>query len=328
MILFFYGTDSYRSFTKLRALKQKYVDASLGDTNLVTLDSRSTQPAALASQLLALPFLAKTRLVVLPELLSTGPTALQEKFGELLERIPATTVAVVYESGMPDRRSRLFKQLIKIAKCQEFAPLVGRSLEAWISSLLTPFQVEIVPAAREELLARTNGDSWALVTELTKLATALLDRSPGKRIIDRALLASLVQRTQTERVFTLTDALMSSDLNKMLTIVSKLINQGENEQQLIGLIASSLRALCLIRSALDAGKTSPHALCEATRLTPLILAKHRPAAEKTSLTTLASTLSRLAELDAATKRGIIEPGLGLDLFLIGQTNFRLLFPLF
>src|SRR5690606_20925699 len=111
MIIFFYGDDSYRSFRKLGELKAKYIDASLGDTNLSQIDVANCTVDQMTSALLAFPFLAKTRLVVLNRLLSKGSKHIQEKFLDLLEKIPDTTVAVVYEAGVPDRRTALFKRL-------------------------------------------------------------------------------------------------------------------------------------------------------------------------------------------------------------------------
>ncbi len=322
MILFFYGEDSYRSFQKLKDLKIKYVDASLGDTNLTTIDAAAAKPADLAGQLFALPFLAKTRLVVLPELLSKGKKELQEKVIELLPNIPETTVAVIYEPGVPDRRSRLFKALAKEATVQEFTPLAGRQRSAWIGQELSRFGATITPDAEHELAARASGDTWALATELAKLATAVSDRPAGKRIIDRPLVEALVARTPTEAIFALTDAYVAHKPARALSTLRTLLAQGENEQALVGLVASSLRSLLLIRDALDHGHTSQAAIAQASGLKPFVVGKHLAAAQKTSSPDLVRSFQLLADLDVATKTGMIGADIGLELFLLGKLNLR------
>jgi len=61
MILFFYGEDTYRLSKKLQELKERFVSASLGDTNLVTIEGEKASYQDLNRQIMALPFLSKKR---------------------------------------------------------------------------------------------------------------------------------------------------------------------------------------------------------------------------------------------------------------------------
>ena len=81
MILFLYGEDTYRSKQKLDAIKSKYIDASLGDTNLSVMDiadKKDTDFTDITRTVLALPFLAKNRLVIIKNLLNGKKQKLQE----------------------------------------------------------------------------------------------------------------------------------------------------------------------------------------------------------------------------------------------------------
>lgn len=315
MVLFFYGDDAYRSFQKLQELKRKYVDASLGDTNLAHLDCASLEPNVLASQLLALPFLAKTRLVVLDALLSRGSKELQEKFLDLLPKLPESTNVVVYESRTPDKRTSGFKRLLKETKAQEFAVLEGAQLAAWIDAELAGAGATITRSARDELVRRSDGSSWKLATELQKLATAVVDRPDGERVIDDALVDDLVQGVPTESVFALTDALASGNTEAALARLRVLLEQGENAQQLVALLASTLRTLLLLRDALDRGVTREPAIADATGLKSFVIRKNLAAARAQSFGELVGFMRALAELDVATKRGTIDPEVGLELFV-------------
>jgi DNA polymerase III delta subunit len=319
MLLFFYGQDGYRSFHKLQELKAKYIDASLGDTNLTTIDVASIKPEDLAPQLFALPFIAKTRLVVLPGLLSKAPKAVQEKFETLYAKIPESTVAVVYEPGIPDRRTTLFKQLIKAAKVQEFEALVGLKLNQWIDGLLATHETKILPQAREQLVAATSGDTWRLATELNKLATYLMDRPVPERKITPELVSTMVEGSPIVNIFSLTDALSTGNVASVVRQLRQLVMQGENEQYLIAMVGSSLRSLALIRDGLDQGATTPAALATITGLKPFVIQKQLSAARAVTMAELIDLSVGLTMLDAGLKNGTMQSEVGLELYLMRAT---------
>ncbi|MBI2589838.1 DNA polymerase III subunit delta [Candidatus Berkelbacteria bacterium] len=316
MIIFFYGEDGYRSFQKLHELKTRYIDASLGDTNLSHHLAAELEPDVLANSLLAFPFLAKTRLVIIENLLSKGAKPLQEKFLDLMPKIPESTVALVYESGLPDRRTQIFKTLVKQAKSQEFAPLAGLLLERWIEEFLTLRTVKIGPVARQELIIRLGGNSWRLATELEKLATYLADEPVEEREITPDHVELLVRSAPMINVFQLTDALVSGNQASTFKQLSLLLEQGENSQYLIALLASSIRTLALIRDALDRGLTSSTAIAAHTNLKPFVISKHLASAKKLTSKTVAQFFQALSNLDLKVKRGMMDADTGLELFVV------------
>lgn len=320
MLLFLYGEDRFRSQQKLQELKARYIDASLGDTNLSVLDPKSTQPNELASQLLAFPFLAKTRMVVLPELLSAGSKPLQEKFLDLIEKIPETTVAVAYEPGVPDQRTSAFKTILKAAKTQTFPLLTGHALTQWMTAWLEQWETRIDPAAAAQLVLLTNGQTGQLAMELRKLATSLIDRPAAERTITSELVAELVSALPTEEIFALTDAVLAQQPGRAMEASERLLSQGVAAQQLIGLLAGSWRSLALIHAALQAGTSNPAAIASVTKLNPYVVRKQLPAARSLSLKEIAAKYTALFELDLALKRGTIEPNAGMDLLILETAN--------
>lgn len=316
MLLFFYGADGYRSHQKLLELKRKYVDASLGDTNLSHLDAKTLEPDALASALLAYPFLAKTRLVILDGLMSRGSKALQEKFLDLLANVPETTVAVVYESGIPDRRTALFKRLTKEVNSTEFKPLQGRELAAWIDRELAPFGVAIESTARDRLVAQTAGTTWQLASDLGKLRDAVIGEPEGSRVITSEIVAELVTASPDESIFALTDALAAGRVDRALATLRQLMAQGENAQYLLAMVASTLRTGAIVRDTIDAGCSSPSQIATTTKLSPFVVGKHLALARRWSLADFALAMRALSDLDLGTKTGKIEAEVGLELFIL------------
>src|SRR3990167_2787898 len=120
MILFFYGEDTYRMRQKLKALKEKFVSASLGDTNLAVLDGAAVTYDEFIRQILAMPFLSKSRLVIVENLLKNGKKDILEKVPEALPKVPKSTVLVFVEEGNPDKRTSIYKKLNRPGQTQEF----------------------------------------------------------------------------------------------------------------------------------------------------------------------------------------------------------------
>src|SRR4030042_2543084 len=131
MIIFFYGEDTFRLRQKLNQLKEKFVSASFGDTNLAVLDGERTTNDEFFPQILAMPFLAKTRLVIVENLLGKAKKDVIEKIPEGFRKMTASTVLVFVEEGIPDRRTTLFKRLSK-ERVEEFKLLESDQLKRWI----------------------------------------------------------------------------------------------------------------------------------------------------------------------------------------------------
>lgn len=221
MILFFYGEDSYRSLEKVKAIREKYIDASLGDTNLAQLDGRTVKPEQLAAQIYALPFLAKTRLVILSDVFANK--SLADQLIKILPTVPDTTVLVVYDRDLPDKRLKLFKELNKFAKVQEYKPLTGVQLKNWIKAYLGRWSVTIDQLAEAELIKRTGGKTVRLATELKKLATQILDSD--QKVITFGQVQDQVISSDVISVFELTDALFKNPA-QALKILRQLLDQG------------------------------------------------------------------------------------------------------
>lgn len=299
---------------KLKEIKAKYIDASLGDTNLAELDGRSVKAADLAPQIYALPFLAKSRLVIIRDAFTK---TIQEELQDILPKVPDTTVLIIFESGLPDKRLKLFKELKKFAKVQEYPLLAGNLLNSWIRQFLSRWQVEIEPTALRELVERTGGVTARLATELTKLATQLL--SEPSRVIVKQHIVEQVASSAPTSVFALTDALLRSPSQALKTL-RQLLGQGENAQYLVAMVASGLRSLALIRWTLDQGH-SPADIARVTKLNPFVVKKQLSLARSLSLAEITSSYRRLADLDIGVKHGTIESSLALELFVGSKLAF-------
>src|SRR3989304_9730839 len=129
MIYFVYGTDTYRLKKTIDAMREKYEDVSGMNSSVFEGDYDSEK---IRSSVMSLPFLADKRLVVIKNIFS-GKDIDSKKIAEILDSNPDSTVVLFTQEGEPDKRTALYKRLVK-EKSRELNLLQGGELIKWIKS--------------------------------------------------------------------------------------------------------------------------------------------------------------------------------------------------
>lgn len=321
MILFFYGEDTYRLKQKIKDLKEKYISASLGDTNLAVLDGKTTNYNEIMRQILAFPFLAKSRLVIIENLLmeskksassKAGETSskaggIQEKMIEGIKKVPETTVLVFAEAGKPDKRTTLFKRLNK-EKAQEFKPLEEFEVKKWIKTEVDNQGGQIESAAIDLLYQYVGSDLWRLTNEIQKLITY------NSKISAENI--ELLVRTQIQSdIFALIDALASKNYKSALRELYRLLDAGENELYILTMIVYQYRNLIIVRDFMDRGVNSQWEIAKMAGIHPYVAGKTLNQARNYTLDELKNIYNTLQNFDINMKTGRIEPQTALDLLI-------------
>jgi len=324
MILFLYGEDSYRSKQKLNAIKAKYIDKSLGDTNLSILDfeDKSINYEKISREILAFPFLAPKRLVIFINFLELATKDLQEKVGKLLINIPPTTVLIFYEAGVPDRRSAIFKKLAKPAspdasqggsnKSEEFKPLEIYELKKWIENKVKNYGGTIDKAACDKLIEYVGNDLWRMSNEIHKLTTYNLQLTIND-------IEQLVKPKIEGNIFGLIDALGQKNEKFAFKYLHDLLDSGENEIYIFTMMIYQFRNLLIIKDALENSKheirNSSFQLAKQVGLNPYVVQKTILQAKNYKFDKLKKIYKQLFDYDLKIKTGKIDPRIALDVLV-------------
>src|SRR6516225_8912730 len=102
MTLFFYGTNAYALRQQLQQMVVAYRKKAGSDYGLERIDGAAVKPRDLWAALQASPFLANSRLLIVEGV--AGNKLVAEKLGDMLGKVPATTVVVFVEREV-DRRT-------------------------------------------------------------------------------------------------------------------------------------------------------------------------------------------------------------------------------
>jgi len=314
MILFFYGEDTYRLGQKLKQLKEKFISSSLGDTNLSVLDGKTVTYDEIARQILALPFLARKRLVIIESIISEGRKEVQEKMVDFLGHIPDSTVVVFSEEGLPDRRTALFKKLNKPGQAQEFKFLQDEKLRLWVRKEITSRGGEIETLALTKMIEYVGSDLWRMSNEIGKLIAY-------KKQITSENIELLVQSQIQANIFDLIDATASRQTTKAINELYKLFQKGSAEVYILTMIVYEYRNLLIVKDIQErTPRISRWELAKKACLHPYVLGKTLALSQKYTLEKLKEIYGKLLDFETSIKIGKIESKLALELVMFELTK--------
>ncbi len=311
MIIFFYGEDNYRLKQKIKALKKKFVSASLGDTNLVVLDGATISYDEFIRQILAMPFLSKTRLVIVENIIKNNKKSAKgsalEKIPEALKKIPKSTVLVFAEDGVPDRRTVLFKKLSK-EKMEEFKVLEPAGLSRWINREVENQGGSIDSAATSKLIEYVGPDLWRMENEIQKLI------SYDKKITSENV-ELLVQSQIQADIFRTIDAIANKNIKTAIFEFYKLLDTGTNELMILTMIVYQYRNLLIVKDISEQGNTNQWAIVKKTKLHPFVVQKSLSLLNRYSMDDLKKIYRNLLDYDFRIKTGKIGSRVALELLV-------------
>lgn len=200
MVIFLHGDDTYRSRQKLRELKEKFLrEVDPSGANLAVIDGTTVGASDIWGAIAAQSFLVRKRMVVIEDIGAQKSKTAREEIVAFLDRVPNDVIVVFWESksraplleakARPTKKTRvktkksvddspakddqLFTRLLKEKYAQEFAPLDGVKLGAWIRERVKELGATIAPAAQQMLIQEVGSDLWRMSNELEKLVVGL-----------------------------------------------------------------------------------------------------------------------------------------------------------
>ena len=290
MIFFFYGPNTFAARRKIRDMIQAYVAKSGSDFGFEKIDGATVSFEVLGGSLTAMPFLAASRLIIIDSLSANKTVA--EKFPLLLEQVPETTVAVLYEPSV-DQRTSYFKTVSKATRAVRFDTLTPPQLAAWIKREVGALGATIDQAALSALIEAVGDDQWQMEQELNKLAN--FDPSITCEAVQK-----LVASSPTQSIFDLVDAMSGGQTAKALTIFRQLVAERTNELYILTMVTWQLRNLLLAKTY---GGNDQAELARRAKLSPYVAAKALARQREFSLDKLKTSYVAAVETDYKIKSG-------------------------
>lgn len=289
--------------------------------NVTVLDCNQENSNLILEQILATPFLAEKRMVILENLLSaTKKNDLQEKILEYIEAktLPEENIYIFWEGeGKPKTNvsKDLLSRLTKEKYAQQFEIYKGAKLSAWANQEITERGGKISRYALEYLVENTNGDTW----EINSIIDQLTAYSPDKEIELKDVELFLDEKID-DNIFNLVDALIAGQTKKVYQMIQEQYRIGEDAQFILAMILRQIKILLELRDLYDREDTmSSEILAKELGLHPFVVKKSLPFIKKYNQEKLKDIYQKLLEVDIKTKTGLGDQSMLLNI-LVGKLN--------
>src|SRR3989339_420450 len=174
MFILLYGPNTFLSRQQLKkSLEDFKKQRDPSGLNVNIFDAEKTEVSLILENLVASPFLAEKRLVVIERALSKGKKDLLDTLWQMIEqkKIPASSVVIFWEEELSDKKPHPFSAWLKEQKYSKFfSSLTSGELNQWIKNELAKEEMGMENLALSSLVAHPLAeDLWRLNNELQKL---------------------------------------------------------------------------------------------------------------------------------------------------------------
>lgn len=305
MILLVTGAESVRVRERVQEFVEHFVQKYDPQRLNVEFFREGTAFSLIRDQLLASPFLAEKRMVVLTGFLRDTSKAAMVEWQNLLMQLPASTIAVIAET---DVDSLDFAWLTTMPDVHAYPLTVFTDSErqAWLQDRATRQGLRFTPGAWRFFLQAVGADITRADIEFAKLSAyasgAVLEEWAVRRLVAPML--------ADEGPFAFANALGGTRASVLLALRHERL-RGVPDFLLFGTLLRTARLQGQIKAILQQPiGDAPKEL----GMHPFVFKKESAALGKQTLPMLISRLQRGAALDRAIKRGL-PPEIGVDRYL-------------
>lgn len=300
MVIFLYGPDTVRLREHLHKLTTRFIEErDPSGMNVTTLDATATTLSEVMGVLLAVPFLASRRMVVVRGVCDAADD-IQEWLLERLDRLRMDDdiVILVHEDAL-GAKNELGKALAKEQYAIAFAAPEGDALHAWIVRRVTALGSEISVDAVVHLATAISDDMVRLGNRVHQLALA----ADGAMITLEDAIA-LVPEPAGDVVFALMDAVVKRDHTTALQLLEQQWEYRGDAQQLFGMLVRQFRILADLISYSEMNPNAKETeIAKALALHPYVVKKTRALMRGVTRASVARAVESLLVIDEKIKRG-------------------------
>ena len=222
------GEESYMKEYYLRQLRQKVVDETFADFNLIEFEGKGLTPEMLTEAIDSYPAMADKKLIIVKDFdLFKPPAGFADVLPSVLGDLPEYVCLVFYYDvldGKPDKRTKLYKTLEKHACFAEFAHAEEQELVAWLERRAKALGCMIEPGDASYMIFLCGNSMTNLAGEMEKAAA---HTTTG--VIKRYNIDAVCSPVLDAVVFDLTDAVTAGRFDRAVALVGELLAQKNNE---------------------------------------------------------------------------------------------------
>jgi DNA polymerase III delta subunit len=232
-------------------------------------------------------------------------TSIWADFGDWLTRTVGSTELILVESK-PDKRTRTFKELKKLATVKEYAVWTDADVSkavGWVIDKSKEYGLELNKKCAQLVVNRVGLDQWKLLYAIEKLS--LLDS------VNETTIADVIDANPSENVFNLFEAALNADAAVVQRMI-KILEATEDPYRLFGLLSGQAFQL----AALTTSNLSANMVAKDISAHPYALSKLSPYAKKLGKGGAKKVVAYFAQADDDIKLSVGEPWLLIERALL------------
>jgi len=312
MIIFIYGSDTYRLSRKLDEIigqRQKIHKSGL-NLRYFDLSEKDIAFRDFTDELGQTSMFKEKKLIIIKSIFSHPD--FEEKFlSEIKRFVEVEDIIIIVEKNKILSTNRLFKALKKKAQSQEFSLLKEEDLKKWAQKEIERYGAKIEVAALAKLVDYVGSDLWRLFNEIQKLINYR-----GKNKITISDIDLLVNPKIDPDVFQTINFMASKNKKEALKLLKKHIEKGDAPLYLLSMISFQFKNLLIMKELVE--KNMPYSLiAKETGIHPYVVQKTYSQVGQFTLSELKKIYQKIFEVDSAIKTGKIDPEMALDLLITG-----------
>lgn len=294
MITLIHGENAYER-------DQQVAQVLAGAEAVERYDGAEVTPADIGQFLQGVSLFAADRLVVISNLSDNKPVWIA--LGEQLEKVDAATVSLLLNEPKPDKRTKTYKTLQKIAtviECKPFGERDQAKAQTWLQQYAKAQKISLDTAGARELVRRVGVEQYTLLNELQRLA-----------VMGDITLQTVQTYTEESPHDTAFDLLAFAIDGKTSAVQQKIrtLQASEDAYMTLGLLISQAYTLAghvLGGNAADAGDLGVH---------PFAFRQAKSTANSLSEVRLQFVVAELASVDMQLKSTSVDPWLAIEVAL-------------
>lgn len=281
------------------------LDATIAafDGMVERVDGSGLETKQLPDLLMGGTLFADKRLVVIK-----GMSENKSVWGELIEWLPRVSddVHLVLIETKPDKRTKTYKDIAKLATVKEFGAWTDRDRQqaaAWAIEEAVRQGVSLDNKSAHALVDRVGVDQWQLFHAIEKLA--LLDTVTPDTI------AEIIDANPAENVFNLLDAALRGNRQRVVEML-RTLEQTDDPYMVFGLLSSQVFQL----AALAVSDKPSNDVAKDIGAHPFALSKLSPYANTVGRAGAKRIVTQFADADTAMKTTAVDPWIQIERVLI------------
>lgn len=255
-----------------------------------------------------LPFFAERRVILIEDsrLFKKGG----DDLAEYLETLPESTCFVFVEEEV-DKRSRLFKTVLKQGSAVEFVTQTDETLMKWIGARISREGKNITQAAYRTFIAKTGTDMENIEKELEKLICYTMD----KDVIEPEDVEAITTEQISNKVFDMVDAIASHRQKQAMDMYYDLLALREAPMRILFLITRQFQILLTVKVMSNQGFGNKDIASKAG-CPEWAVRKYQGQAKAFSLDQIKGAISDGVAYEEAVKTGKMNDQMAVELFIV------------